>query len=177
MQFDWLILNGIQNNLRGEFLDTVMPIITHLGDGGIIWIILGAVLLLFAKTRRLGVLILLSLAIEALCCNVILKPLVDRARPFSVFPLEQLLIEAPLDPSFPSGHTGAAFAVVAALYFKGNKYWLPEAILAAIISFSRMYLYVHYPSDVLVGFFLGIMAGFAGKKLVSAWEKRKAKAK
>ena len=173
MQFDWLILNGIQNNLRGQFLDEIMPLITHLGDGGIIWIVLGVGMLLFAKTRRMGLLILLSLGIEALCCNVILKPLVDRARPFSVLPIEQMLIALPSDPSFPSGHTGAAFAVVAALYFNGNKYWLPIGILAILISFSRMYLYVHYPSDVLVGVLLGIMAGYVSKRIVNLWEKRR----
>ena len=174
MQLDWVILNGIQNNLRVSFLDEIMPLITHLGDGGVLWIVLGAVLLLPVKTRRLGVLILLSLAIEALCCNVILKPLVDRARPFSLVPIEQMLIAAPLDPSFPSGHTGAAFAVVSALYFAKNKLWLPVGILAVLISFSRLYLYVHYPSDVFAGILLGIAAGYAGKKILNFWEKRKA---
>ena len=173
MQLDWAILNGIQNNFRSDILDEVMPFITHLGDGGILWIVLGVIMLLFGKTRRLGVLVLLSLAIEALCCNVILKPLVDRPRPFSVIPIEQMLIEAPLDPSFPSGHTGAAFAVVAALYFGRSKFWLPAGIIATLIGFSRMYLYVHYPSDVFVGMILGIMAGYLGKKLLIFWERRK----
>ena len=174
MQLDWVILNGIQNNLRVSFLDEIMPLITHLGDGGVLWIVLGAVLLLPAKTRRLGVLILLSLAIVALCCNVILKPLVDRAGPSSLVPIEQMLIAAPLDPSFPSGHTGAAFAVVSALYFAKNKLWLPVGILAVLIGFSRLYLYVHYPSDVFAGILLGIAAGYAGKKILNFWEKRKA---
>ena len=172
MQFDWLILNGIQNNLRGQFLDEIMPIITHLGDGGIIWIVLGVGMLLFAKTRHMGLLILLSLGIEALCCNVILKPLVDRARPFSVFPIEQMLIAPPSDPSFPSGRTGAAFAVVAALYFNGNKYWLPIGILAILISFSRMYLYVHYPTDILGGIVIGILSGYIGFWVINRIKKR-----
>ena len=102
---------------------------------------------------------------RAYLCNVILKPLAARPRPFEVNMGVRLLIEAPKDFSFPSGHTGASFAAAAALFFVGSRGWIPAAVLAALIGFSRLYLYVHYPTDVLAGALLGIAAGWAACRL------------
>ena len=113
-----------------------------------------------------------SLLLEVLCCNVILKPLVARVRPFDVNTAVQLLIARPTDFSFPSGHTGASFAVVSALYFSKNRLWMPSLILAMLIAFSRLYLYVHYPSDVLAGALIGIMAGWFGYALIGLIERK-----
>lgn len=107
----------------------------------------------------------LSLILEALCCNIILKPLVARLRPFEMNTAVQLVIEKPLDFSFPSGHTGAAFAVVSALYFCKNRGWIPALVMAVLIAFSRLYLYVHYPTDVLAGALLGMTAGWIAYRL------------
>lgn len=165
MNFELGILDFIQSHLRSDVLDFIMPLITKLGDGGILWICLSLILLLFRKTRRMGIVMAVSLALEVLCCNVILKPFVARTRPCDMNTAVQLLVPRPSDYSFPSGHTGAAFAAASALFFSKNRIWIPTVILAALIGFTRLYLYVHYPSDVLAGALLGIMLGCLGNML------------
>lgn len=165
MNFELGILDFIQSHLRSDVLDFIMPLITKLGDGGILWICLSLILLLFRKTRRTGIVMAVSLALEVLCCNVILKPFVARTRPCDMNTAVQLLVPRPSDYSFPSGHTGAAFAAASALFFSKNRIWIPTVILAALIGFTRLYLYVHYPSDVLAGALLGIMFGCLGNML------------
>lgn len=166
MNFELEILDFIQSHLRSDILDFIMPLITKLGDGGILWICLSIILLPFRKTRRTGIAIAVSLALEVLCCNVILKPFIARIRPYDVNTAIQLLIPRPSDYSFPSGHTGAAFAATSALFFSKNRLWIPAAILATLIGFTRLYLYVHYPSDVLAGALLGIMLGWLGNAII-----------
>ena len=102
------------------------------------------------------------------CCNLVLKPLVARVRPCDINTAVQLLIARPDDFSFPSGHTGASFAAVSALCASGNRLWIPSLILAVLIAFSRLYLYVHYLTDILAGAVIGIMAGWIGTKLADA---------
>lgn len=167
MQFELSILDLLQNCLQSNFLDDAMPIITRLGDGGIIWCAAAVILLAVPKTRRIGAAVIISLALEAVCCNLILKPLVERPRPCDINTAFNLLIPRPTDYSFPSGHTGAAFAAVYALYFAKSRLWLPACILAALIAFSRLYLYVHYPTDILAGVILGIISGRAAKAIIS----------
>jgi undecaprenyl-diphosphatase len=104
---------------------------------------------------------LTALALDVLLCNVMLKPLVGRMRPFTVNTGVELLINAPKDFSFPSGHTAASFAAAFALLFVKNKLWIPSMILASLIAFSRLYLYVHYPTDVLAGILLGLIVSVA----------------
>lgn len=171
MGFDVAILNYIQSAVKCDFLDVIMPAITSLGNGGIFWILLALVLLLFPKTRKAGTAVLLGLLLETICCNVVLKPLVARPRPCDVNTAIQLLIPRPADFSFPSGHTGASFAAAAALCFSKNRFRIPALVLAALIGFSRLYLYVHYPTDVLAGIFIGIMAGWCGYALADLAEK------
>lgn len=150
----------------------MMPLVTKLGNGGILWIISAAVLLLIPKTRKIGAAMLVALGLEVLCCNIILKPLVARIRPCDVNTAVQLLVSRPTDFSFPSGHTGASFAAVSVLYFGKTRLWIPAGVIAVLIAVSRLYLYVHYPSDVLVGALLGIMLGWLGVWLISCWERR-----
>lgn len=98
-------------------------------------------------------------------CNGLLKNLVARTRPCDVNTAIQLLISHPTDYSFPSGHTAASFTAVAALYFSGDKkIWKAAIVLGTLIAFSRMYLYVHYPTDILGGALIGIFSGFVGAK-------------
>lgn len=172
MGFDIGILDFIQLYLRCDFLDTVMPLITMLGNGGILWILVCLVLLISPKTRKIGLVVMLALILEALCCNVILKPLIARVRPFDVNTAVQLLISRPRDFSFPSGHTGASFAVVGALYFSKHRLWIPSLIISILIAFSRLYLYVHYPTDVLAGALIGILAGWLGWVIAQRIERR-----
>ena len=159
------ILNMIQN-LRTPIGDVVVPLITRLGDAGIIWIILTVLLLIIPKTRKTGVIMLAALLVDVLLCNVFIKNLVARTRPFDVNTAVQLLVAKPRDYSFPSGHTAASFASVTALYLAGEKkLWKIALVLAVLIAFSRLYLYVHYPTDVLGGIITGAIAGYIGYKL------------
>ncbi|MCO7136718.1 phosphatase PAP2 family protein [[Clostridium] leptum] len=154
------ILDFIQKHLKCGFLDTVLPFITKLGNGGILWIVCTVVFLMIPKTRRIGLAMAVSLALEVICCNIILKPLVARIRPCDIDTAVQLLVNRPTDFSFPSGHAGASFAAVSVLYFEKKRLWIPAGVIAVLIAFSRLYLYVHYPSDVLAGAMIGIMLGW-----------------
>lgn len=160
------ILDFVQTYLRCDFLDMAMPIITWLGNGGILWIICSLLLTAYPRTRRVGIAMAVSLVLEVLCCNVVLKPFVARVRPCDVNTTVRLLIPHPEGFSFPSGHTGASFAAAAALFFGKTRMGVPAFIMAALIGFSRIYLYVHYPTDVLAGALLGIMLGWLGNVLV-----------
>jgi membrane-associated phospholipid phosphatase len=147
--------------------DQVMCLITHLGDSGMIWILLTLGMLLLPGKRRTGAVLAAALCIDLILCNGILKNLVARVRPFDVNTAVQLLVKAPRDFSFPSGHTAASFTAVMALYLTGEKkLFLPALVLAVLIAFSRLYLYVHYPTDVLGGVFVGLLCGYLGWQLV-----------
>ena len=161
-EFELRILDWIQVHLSNSFNDFIWPKISALGSVGIIWICLCVILLMIPKYRTYGIGMAISLVIELICCNLILKPLAARTRPFDVNPAIHLLVKAPTDYSFPSGHTGASFAAAGFLWFSKNRLWIPSMIIAAFISFSRMYLYVHYPTDVIAGVVLGLGAGWAG---------------
>ena len=137
-----------------------MPAISALGNAGAIWLLLGAIYMLVPGGRRMGAAIFAALALELLLCNVLLKPLVGRARPFQSDGSVSLLVSCPGDFSFPSGHTGASFAAAAVMFFARSELWGWALALAALIAFSRLYLYVHYPSDVLAGALLGILVGW-----------------
>lgn len=154
---DWL------QTLHTPALDAVMVFITRLGNGGVIWIVLAAVLLLIPKTRWNGMLLAAAMLANVVLCNLILKNLVRRPRPYADNPAVQLLVAELRDYSFPSGHTAIAFAVVTALFLAGRKkMWIPSLVLALLIAFSRMYLYVHFPTDILGGMVTGICAGAIG---------------
>lgn len=165
------ILDSIQEYLQSDAMDSAMTAVSSLGNAGLIWILWTAVLLFRKKTRKAGAAMALALVLELFACNLVIKPLAARLRPFSVREGVQLLIQTPTDYSFPSGHTGASFASAAALFFRKSRMWIPAAVLAALIGFSRLYLYVHYPTDVLGGALLGCAAGWIGSRL--AEKKRK----
>lgn len=160
------ILNWIQTYLRSDVLDTVMPLISRLADHGEVWILLALVLLAVKGQRLYGGAVAFGLTLDLIACNMILKPLVGRLRPFLLNPDVVLLITPPGDASFPSGHTAASFAAVFALKTAGSPLWKPALVLAVLIAFSRLYLYVHWPSDVLGGAVLGAVVGWTGAKLV-----------
>lgn len=156
------ILDWIQN-IRTPFGDIIVPFISGLGNAGIIWIALTLVLLVIPKTRRSGLIMALALIADLILCNGILKNLIARTRPYDVNTAVNLLIEKPVDYSFPSGHTAASFAAVTALYLAGEKkLWKPALVLSILIAFTRMYLYVHYPTDILGGIAVGIISGYIG---------------
>ena len=172
LTLDFAILDWIQAHFRCGFGDIIMPIITRLGDGGVVWIVLAVGLILFPKTRKIGITVAISLALEVICCNAILKPLVGRIRPYDINTAVGLLIPRPTDFSFPSGHTGASFAAAAALEDSNYRLRIPAWVLAVLIAFSRLYLYVHYPTDVLAGAMLGILTGWTATEMVRLFGKK-----
>lgn len=141
--------------MRSSFLDRTMVLASGLGNNGIIWIVF--ILFLFAvrRYRRYGIAVGASLMLSMVICAV-LKIAVHRIRPCDINTAVQLLIARPTDFSFPSGHTTASFAVTTALFYYRNRLWIPAGIVSVFIGFSRLYLYVHFPSDVLGGILLGI---------------------
>ncbi len=172
VNFDLPILDWIAANLRCDFLDAVMPIITLLGDAGIFWIAVSVVLLLIPKTRRAGLAMGIALLMGLVVCNLTLKPLCARIRPYDFYgQAMQLLVATPHDFSFPSGHTIASFEAATALAIHNKKLGIPALILAGLIAFSRLYLYVHYPTDVLFSLGLGIafafIASYLAKKIAA----------
>lgn len=166
------LLDWIQLHLRCGFLDGLMPFVSGLSNHGEIWILFAAVLLLFRRQRTYGLSAACALALDLVSCNMLLKPLIGRVRPFAFRPDLSLLVPPPGDASFPSGHTAAAFAVVFALKTAGSPLWLPALALAVVTAFSRLYLYVHWPTDVLGGALLGAAVGWAGAKLADALLRR-----
>lgn len=186
MDWEFQFLNWIQTNLRSDFLDTVMPIITKFGDGGIFWIIITLLLFIPKRTRKYAHVSAFALIFCVVGGNLILKNLIARPRPFwlengnplamlavdnpltrlsvhdgtTVIPegrtIIQLLVKAPTDFAFPSGHTQASFAAASSICMWKRKWGIPALILAALVAFSRMYLYVHYPTDVLAGICFGV---------------------
>ena len=181
-RFDLPILEWIAEHLHCAFLDTVMPLITLLGDAGIFWILCAVALLFFPKYRKIGLSMGAALILGLLLCNVTLKPLVGRIRPYD-YQLQhfgktiQLLVATPNDFSFPSGHTIASFEAATVLLINNRKMGIPAMLLAVLIAFSRLYLYVHYPTDVLASIVLGIGIAFLGNFLVNKafalWKQKK----
>ena len=178
MGFEFQMLDGLQT-IHTSFLDTFMISITKLGDAGIVWIILTVILLLIPKTRKAGGYMAVALIADLIICNVIIKPIVARPRPYSINKTVQLLVTPLKDYSFPSGHTAASFASVSALYFAGRKRMAAGALIVSVlIAFSRMYLYVHYPTDVLGGLIIGLLCGWIADMIIEkVMEKRSRKSR
>ena len=165
--FDLPILDWIAANLWNPVLDVLMPLITLLGDAGIFWIAIAVVLLCTKKYRKVGLGMAIAMAIGLLVCNVTLKPLVMRPRPYDyqadVFQkIIPLLVEKQHDFSFPSGHTIASFEACTVMMLGSKKLGIPATLLAILIAFSRLYLYVHYPTDVIASVILGTLFGVLG---------------
>ena len=171
MQIEFQILDALQK-IHTPVLDGVMCLITSLGNAGIIWILLTIALLINPKIRRTK---------DGTACRLFGESgrrsgciLLAAVRPYDIRTSIELLVKRPLDYSFPSGHTAASFTAVVALSFAGEKRaWKAALVLACLIAFSRMYLYVHYPTDVLGGVLVGIAAGYGGYRVVKALEQYK----
>ena len=171
MNGELMFLNLIQK-IRFPLLDTIMVFITHLGDKGVIWIGLTTILIIYRKTRTLGLVMLLSIIIDLILCNGLLKPLIARPRPFVFNPHINLLIAKPNDYSFPSGHTAISFAVAGICYLLIQKrLFTSTLILALLMGISRMYLYVHYPSDILGGMLVGCLSSWLAYRFYNQIQK------
>lgn len=159
-------LDFIQEHVSCDFFDGFMMAVTSLGNSGILWIALSVVLLLFKRSRKYGLMMALAIVIGALICNVTLKPLVARIRPYELAESVRLLVPAPSDYSFPSGHTTASFAAASSLIISKARGRYAALILAVLIAFSRLYLYVHYPTDVFAGVIIGIFSAWLACRIV-----------
>ncbi len=169
---DFSILDSIQQSLRTPFLDNLMLLATHLGDLALIWFIAAAVLIASPRRRRYGIALVVAIVISAALGALVLKPLFGRVRPFEAVGFMGLLIPAPSGSSFPSNHSMVSFAaatVLCCLPEKGRGVTFVKVAavcVACLIAFSRIYLYVHFPSDILIGAVLGVVLGFASLALV-----------
>ena len=162
MGFEFQILDKLQT-IHTPLLDRFMVAITKLGDAGIVWIILTVILLLIPKTRKSGVYMAVALIADLIICNVILKPIVARIRPYSINQTVHLLVTPLKDYSFPSGRKRMAAGTL---------------IVSVLIAFSRMYLYVHYPTDVLGGLIIGLLCGWIADMIIQkVMEKRSRKSR
>ncbi len=176
--FDYSILNYINEHFHNAFFDGFFSIITHLADAGWFWIALAALLLCFKKTRKTGCVMGAALLMGVIFGNGILKPLIHRVRPYDnaawspAVTRATLLISPPSDYSFPSGHTLASFEGAFGLFLCNKKWGAPALVLAVLIAFSRLYFYIHYPTDVIGGMILGIGFAVASFFIVGAiWNK------
>lgn len=172
-QLDQNILLWIQS-LRQEWMTPFWKSITFLGNAGWFWIMLALLLLIWKQTRKTGIAAFLALAMGAFITNLLIKPLIARPRPYSVVEGLTALIGPQRDHSFPSGHSCAAFAAaIVCWHMLPRKYGLPLLILAGLLAFSRLYLGVHYPSDVAGGILIGLASGWIACRIMPAWETAK----
>ncbi len=161
---DTFILDFIQNNLRSPIMDKIMQVFTFMGNSGAVWLIIGILLIISKKHRTTGIMVMGALVICLIIGNLTLKPVIARARPCWVNTSVHLLVSSPQDYSFPSGHTMSSFAAAVVLFLRNRRWGLWALFTAAMIAFSRLYLYVHYPSDVVSGLILGIAVAFVSVK-------------
>ena len=187
--FDFPILEFIRNYLSCDFLDKAMPYITLFGEWGAFWIAIAVIMLCFRGTRKTGWSVGAALLLGVIICNVILKRQIQRLRPFDFYTMERMaefdlpqlknwvpmarenLLLLPFvkvgDFSFPSGHPIACFEASTVLLIKNKWLGIPAAVIAFLVAFSRLYLYVHYPSDVIFSMFAGILLGLLGCAIVA----------
>lgn len=158
-QFEIGILDFIQNTFSCKFLDYFFIAVTSLSNKGIFWIILAVVLLCFKKTRKTGICLGTVLIIGEILGNQILKNLFERPRPYTVNPDANVIIEKLSSFSFPSGHSRCAVECAVVIFANNKKWGIAAIVLAVLTCVSRMYLYMHYPTDVLAGAVLGVIDG------------------
>ncbi|WP_040196571.1 phosphatase PAP2 family protein [Candidatus Soleaferrea massiliensis] len=169
--FDLPILQFIRTHIVHPALDPVMSFLDFHGFGIPLCILIGAVLLCIRRTRKYGLICLAAVAVTGLV-NLGIKELVARPRPFISHDLPPLILP-PVGYSFPSGHTQQAFTVATVLLFANKKLGVIAMAVASLVGFSRMYVGVHYPTDVLVGALLGIAIGFLVDRLIDSWLTRR----
>lgn len=167
------ILMFIQENLRYDWLSVIFKSITFLADKGWFWILLSLVMLIIRPTRRTGMIMCMSASLNILLVNVTIKPLVARTRPYILFDSLISLVGNESDYSFPSGHSAISFAVAMVLLLcLPKKFGIPAVVLAFLIAISRLYVGVHYPTDVICGIIIGTACAFIAKFVFEKIEKK-----
>ena len=163
--FELSVLDAIQEAAAHPSIDAVLLAVSRMGDFGFIWIAVSLAFAFFVKTRLAGISMLTSLLFGYLVCNLTMKPLFERLRPCDL--VEGMsLITCPPDFSFPSGHTTSSFAASTALAVFYPRLGIPALLFAALMAFSRLYLFVHFPSDIIVGAIVGSLCAWAACTLV-----------
>lgn len=161
LELDGQVLLWLKDTCAHPALDRLMIFVSRMGDKGFCWIALGVLFLLLGMKKRQwyqrGIMVLSALLADVLLCNVLLKPLVNRTRPYTVLGYD-LIVPPMHDASFPSGHTAASFAAATALYVIHPNWGRVAYAFAVLMGFSRLYLGVHFPLDVLAGAFVGTFA-------------------
>lgn len=171
-EFELPVLFWIREHLTNPFLDAVMPYISSLAHTGEVWILLALILLCFKKTRKAGVAMAIAMVCGYLIGNMGMKNLFARTRPYDVAEVE-LLVAKLHDFSFPSGHTLVSFEAATALFYYHRKWGIAALSLATVIAYSRLYLFVHYPTDVLAGALLGVAIALAACYLTNRlWDRK-----
>lgn len=155
--FDNYILYIIKRYLTNKYLDRLMPIVTSMGNAGFIWIVISVILILNKPYRAIGNMVILTLILSTIVGEGIIKHIVRRVRPCNYQTNINILITKPRSYSFPSGHTVSSFAVAETLSVYFSQYRVIFMGIAFLIAFSRIYLYVHYPTDVIAGIIIGIL--------------------
>lgn len=174
-ELDSGILLWIQEYLRNPVLTPILKVITTLGNVGAIWILLTLLILMMPKTRNVGCMMAAALLGTLLINNILLKNLVARTRPYDVIEGLTYIVRRPKEFSFPSGHAGSSFAAACIMLRRlPRRYGIPAFVLAVLIALSRLYVGVHYPSDVLFGVISGILISYAAEAIVERlWKKER----
>ncbi len=175
MQWEFAVLDWIQTYWRSPLWDDAIAVFSTLWDHGVPWILLAVCLLCRKSTRKTGRSMAIAMILELVVVSLLMKPLVGRVRPCNVRPLAELLIPRPGTASFPSGHSAHGFAVTGALFYRRSKLTAPVFVLSVLLALSRLYLYVHFPTDVLAGIAIGWLCGWAGVQIEDWLEKRRRK--
>lgn len=172
-RWDVSVLNWIQEHIANPFFDVFFSLITHLGDAGIFWIAIAVAMLFFKQTRKTGITIGVALILGLILGNGVLKNVIGRVRPYdldgaygSIKTVKDLLVGQPGDKSFPSGHTLASFEAGLVLLVRDKRFGIPAIIIAALVAFSRLYLYLHFPTDILGGILLAALNTFLAVLIV-----------
>lgn len=157
---DTAILDFIQQYIKCGFLDIIMAFFSYIGEGGAIWFAAAIAFLFSHKTRSMGVMIICAMALGFFTGEIVLKNIICRPRPFIDNPEIVLNISPPSGYSCPSGHSCSSLAAATIMLIKDKRFGIPAMCVAVMIVFSRLYNYVHYPSDVLLGMMLGVVSAF-----------------
>ena len=173
LNLDGGFLLFLQDSVRNPLLNRIMIFITSLGNGGMIWIAATLLLLIPKKTRKVGIMSGAALLLSLLINNNLIKNIVQRPRPFVTFTDLQIIIPTPSEFSFPSGHTSSSFAAAAVFYrHLPKRLGIPSVVLAGLIGFSRLYVGVHYPTDVIAGVVMGILLSYLAEFMINLFLKK-----
>ena len=170
---DLAILNFIQEHIANPVLNAIMPFFSAIGEFGTVWIVASILMICSKKYRKYGIMALLAMTIGLLIGEVAIKNIVCRDRPCVAYPIDNMIVSIPHSYSFPSGHTCSSLASATIIFIANKKWGIVAFALALLIAFSRLYNYVHYPTDVLAGAVLGVLSALTAYFVVEKINKSK----